>query len=60
MVVEIDGRAEVWYPPEIKNFSVSILESAYQKKKLRGERLPFLKTLMLAVTCTSSHLMTQS
>ncbi len=46
------------HPPEIsitKNFSVSILESVSQKKKLRGERLPFLKTLMLAVTCTSSH-----
>ncbi len=51
MVVNIEGKGRgVVVSTRNFNFSVSILESVSQKKKLRGERLPFLKTLMLAVT----------
>ncbi len=49
MLVEIEGKGRGVVSTRNFNFSVSILESVSQKK-LRGERLPFLKTLMLAVT----------
>ncbi len=59
MVVKIEGRAEVWYPPEISEFLCENTGECYTGECISEEEAKGRETaFLLAVTCTSSHLMT--